>query len=126
VSGTWKYDEPEVENVTRGRTDDREAVNIWLMLNVTWRRFDQSAKQLIVGHTTMVYDLSYHHCRHNARDTSVKVGHEVIILYFLFHFRWKQNVALLQDLRYSNTSQFGFVVATRVPWTINDEVVTVT
>jgi len=27
------------------------------MLNVTWRRFDQSAKQLIVGHTTMTFDI---------------------------------------------------------------------
>jgi len=26
-----------------------------IMLNVTWRRFDQSAKQLVVGHATMKY-----------------------------------------------------------------------
>jgi len=24
------------------------------MLNVTWRRFDQSAKQLVVGHATII------------------------------------------------------------------------
>ena len=28
-----------------------------IMLNVTWRRFDQSAKQLIVGHTTIHFFL---------------------------------------------------------------------
>ena len=28
-----------------------------IMINVTWRHFDQSAKQLIVGHTTQQYDV---------------------------------------------------------------------
>ena len=31
-----------------------------IMLNVTWRRFDQSAKQLVVGHTTIHY--AYYAC----------------------------------------------------------------
>ena len=31
---------------------------ICIMTNVTWRRFDQSAKQLIVGHTTSVFVVS--------------------------------------------------------------------
>ena len=31
-----------------------------IMLNVTWRRFDQSAKQLIVGHTTNGADTNKH------------------------------------------------------------------
>ena len=45
VNITWRHTVWHY-NVTPG---DREAVNI--MLNVTWRRFDQSAKQLIVGHS---------------------------------------------------------------------------
>jgi len=36
------------------RAVDRRHVQHSIIMNVTWRRFDQSAKQLIVGHTTNV------------------------------------------------------------------------
>ena len=40
------------------RPCDREALNIMIMPNVTWLRFDKSVKQLIVGHTTIINDIS--------------------------------------------------------------------
>jgi len=40
-----------------------------IMLNVTCRRFDQSAKQLIVGHPTMKYD-----------DPPLKMSHSGLFL----------------------------------------------
>jgi len=36
-----------------------------IILNVTWRRFDQSVKQLIVGHTTMLYVSCEVHASHH-------------------------------------------------------------
>ena len=35
-------------------TTDRQHIQHSIMLNITWRHFDQSAKQLVVGHATMV------------------------------------------------------------------------
>ena len=49
VNVTWRHPGWHY-NVTPGF---REAVNIMIMLNATWRRFDQSANQFIVGHTTI-------------------------------------------------------------------------
>ena len=38
--------------ISQYRTVDRRHVQHSIMMNVTWQRFDQPAKQLIVGHTT--------------------------------------------------------------------------
>ena len=40
-------------NIQTWWTVDRRRVQQSIMTNVTWRRFDQSAKQLTVGHTTI-------------------------------------------------------------------------
>ena len=49
VNVTW----PFITIMTHGRP---WRVDHSIVINVTWRRFDQSAKQLIVGHTTIKHD----------------------------------------------------------------------
>jgi len=69
VSATWKYDDPRLNMSHEGAAGDRAGIELvtkqlveylqhvrttsWqsIMLKVTWRRFDQSAKQLLVGQT---------------------------------------------------------------------------
>jgi len=60
IAVTWRFNIFECWtgrqfNIQKCWTVDRRHVQHSIVTNVTWRRFDQSAKQLVVGRTTTCY-----------------------------------------------------------------------
>ena len=47
-----------------------------IMVNVTWRRFDQSAKQLIVGRTTKNFDGTRFKLAYEGTVSVQNIGHD--------------------------------------------------